>query len=90
MMSCCINPLVYAATIPAFKEHVKRLLFCNFSSQLQDTRTAPLDITECKTLDRKNIRKDMRTAALDITECKTLDRKNETHLTPTDKKVTWI
>ena len=90
MMSCCINPLVYAATIPAFKEHVKRLVSLNFSSQLQDTRTAALDITECKTLDRNTLRTNRRTAALDLTECRTLDRKKDTHLTPSDKKATWI
>ena len=32
LLNCCINPVIYATTIPAFKRLIKELFKCNFSS----------------------------------------------------------
>ena len=51
MMNAFINPLVYATTIPAFKELIKGLFSCKLGSKLEDTEyttaeiEAPMDKT---------------------------------------------
>ena len=37
-LNSCINPLVYATTIPAFKELIQALCSCKLRSQLTDTK----------------------------------------------------
>ena len=32
LTNCCINPVIYASTIPAFKKLIKELFTCNSSS----------------------------------------------------------
>ena len=40
MMNSCINPIVYASTIPAFKDLVKATFSCKFGNDLNDLAAA--------------------------------------------------
>ena len=54
-MSSCVNPLIYAATIPAFKEFIKGVLFCESSGDLDNrVKNADMPSTAGSTLAESN------------------------------------
>ena len=48
LINTCINPFVYATTIPAFKEIVKSLLRCNLANKMKDINLDESTITSNK------------------------------------------
>ena len=53
-MGSCVNPFIYATTIPAFKEFVKGVFVCESSSKLDDRVNKAMSTrTESTTADGK-------------------------------------